>query len=59
MVFEVRDHGRIHDALVGRTRPAPDQLGGFGLWLAHQLCDLVQVRSSLAGNVVRLHMRVE
>jgi anti-sigma regulatory factor (Ser/Thr protein kinase) len=31
--------------------------GGRGLWLVNQLCDLVQLRSSAAGGVVRLHMR--
>jgi hypothetical protein len=31
--------------------------GSAGLWLANQLCDLVQIRSFAAGTVVRLHMR--
>ena len=30
--------------------------GGRGVWMANQLCDLVQVRSSDDGTVVRLHM---
>jgi hypothetical protein len=42
---------------VGRTPPSPDQRAGRGLWLANQLCDLVQIRSTEAGTVVRLHMR--
>ena len=33
------------------------QPGGYGLWLANQLCDLVQIRSLPAGTAVRLHMR--
>ena len=45
------------EPLVGRERPA-GPAGGYGLWLANQLCDLVQVRSFPAGSVVRLHMRV-
>lgn len=54
---EVRDAGRIDDPLVGRWPPAPDQTSGFGLWLANQLCDLVQVRTSEGdGSVVRLHI---
>jgi anti-sigma regulatory factor (Ser/Thr protein kinase) len=57
VVCEVRDGGRVTDPLVGRRRPPPDQLGGRGLWIANQLCDLVQVRSSDAGTVVRLHKR--
>ena len=29
-----------------------------GVWMANQLCDLVQVRSGPAGTVVRLHVAV-
>jgi anti-sigma regulatory factor (Ser/Thr protein kinase) len=57
VVAEVRDHGRIDDPFAGRERPALDGLGGRGLWLVNQLCDLVQVRSSAAGSVVRVRMR--
>lgn len=56
VVCEVRDRGRIDDPLVGRRRPAPDQLGGRGLWWVNRLCDLVQVRTSDEGSVVRVHM---
>ncbi len=59
VVCEVRDAGRVHDPLVGRRRPGPTQVGGRGLWIANQLCDLVQLRSSAHGTVVRLHMRVD
>ena len=44
---------------LGRERPAAGQVGGHGLWLANQLCDLVQVRSFPTGSAVRLHMRLE
>jgi anti-sigma regulatory factor (Ser/Thr protein kinase) len=57
LVFEVRDDGRIDDPLVGRRRPEPAEVGGHGLWLANQVCELVQVRSSAAGTVIRLHAR--
>ena len=57
LVCEVRDGGRIEDPLVGRARPSPGQRGGYGLWLVNELCDLVQVRSSPAGSVVRLQLR--
>ena len=30
---------------------------GRGLWIANQVCDLVEVRSSDEGSVVRVHMR--
>ena len=56
LVCEVRDEGRIVDPLVGRREPTVDAEGGRGLWLANQLCDLVQIRSNAAGSVVRLHM---
>ncbi len=56
LVFEVRDDGRIDEPLVGRTRPALGQTDGMGLWLVNQLCELVQVRSSAAGTVVRMHI---
>ncbi len=53
---EVRDRGRIEEPLVGRLRPPIDQPRGRGLWLANQLCDLVQIRSGAAGTAVRLTM---
>ncbi|HSK97078.1 MAG TPA: sensor histidine kinase [Euzebyales bacterium] len=57
LICEVRDGGVIHDPLVGRHTPGLAQHGGRGLWMANQLCDLVQLRSSDAGTVVRVHMR--
>jgi anti-sigma regulatory factor (Ser/Thr protein kinase) len=56
LVFEIRDDGRINEPLVGRTRPALGQISGMGLWLVNQICELVQVRSSAAGTVVRMHI---
>ena len=56
LVFEVRDAGRIADPMVGRRLPAWDEDGGRGLWLANQLCDLVQIRSGEAGTTVRIHV---
>lgn len=56
LICEVDDEGRIDRPLVGRRRPRPDQLGGRGLWLANQVCDLVQVRSGDSGSTVRLRM---
>ena len=54
---EFRDSGRLEQPLVGRARPELDQTGGWGLWLANQLCDLVQIRTLPDGNLVRLHLR--
>jgi anti-sigma regulatory factor (Ser/Thr protein kinase) len=58
VVCEVRDRGRLDSPLAGREHPALDRPDGRGLWLAHQLCDLVQIRSFASGTVVRLHLRV-
>jgi anti-sigma regulatory factor (Ser/Thr protein kinase) len=53
-VVEFSDTGRMTDPLVGRLSPDLAQEGGRGLYLVHQLCDLVQVRSSDAGTTVRI-----
>jgi anti-sigma regulatory factor (Ser/Thr protein kinase) len=58
LVCDVRDRGFIQDPLVGRLPPPVDQHGGRGLWLVNHLCDLVQIRSSPDGTVVRVHMRL-
>lgn len=57
LICEVSDRGRIREPLVGRVRPSIGQVGGFGVWLANQVCDLVQIRSAPSGTVIRLHMR--
>jgi anti-sigma regulatory factor (Ser/Thr protein kinase) len=57
LVCDVRDRGYLTDPMVGRVRPAREQIGGRGLWIANQLCDLVQIRSGSAGTTVRLHMQ--
>jgi anti-sigma regulatory factor (Ser/Thr protein kinase) len=57
VICEVRDAGRIVHPMAGREQPDSDQLGGHGLWLINQLCDLVQIRSFATGGVVRLHVR--
>ena len=58
LVCEVRDRGRFADPLAGRRHPEDGQQGGYGLWIANQLCELVQVRTFATGSVVRLHMRL-
>ena len=54
---DIRDKGALSNPLAGRVRPAPDQIGGRGLWLIHQLCDLVQMRRLPDGQAIRLHMQ--
>ncbi len=54
LVCEMRDPGPAPAPLAGRRRPAPSEPDDRGLWLANQLCDLVQVRSGGAGATVRV-----
>ncbi len=54
LIVELQDAGTIEEPLVGRLRPEPTQEGGRGLWLANQLCDLVQIRSGAGGTQIRL-----
>ena len=56
VVCEVRDGGHIDDPLVGRRERPPGVVDGRGLWIANQLCDLVEVRTSPDGSIVRLHV---
>jgi anti-sigma regulatory factor (Ser/Thr protein kinase) len=56
LLADVIDGGHIDAPLAGRERPGQGQYHGYGLWLANQLCDLVQVRTFPAGSTVRLHM---
>jgi anti-sigma regulatory factor (Ser/Thr protein kinase) len=56
LVCEVSDQGRINEPLVGRQRPGARAAARRGLWLANQLCDLVQIRSTPSGSIVRLVM---
>jgi anti-sigma regulatory factor (Ser/Thr protein kinase) len=56
LVCELSDAGRIREPMVGRLRPRPESESGRGVWIANQLCDLVQIRSLDQGTVIRLHM---
>lgn len=56
VVCEIEDRGRIDDAMVGRERPVLAEKNGRGLWLVHQVRDLVQIRTSDHGTVVRVHI---
>jgi anti-sigma regulatory factor (Ser/Thr protein kinase) len=58
LLVEVADDGHIADPLAGRDCPPPTELGGRGLYLVNQLCDLVQLRSSPEGSVIRIHMHL-
>lgn len=60
MTAEISDGGRLRDPLAGLSRPGPDSAdGGRGLWIIHQLCDLVEIRARETGTTLRLHMGIE
>lgn len=53
---EVSDTGGgLRDPLAGRL-PTGFTVRGRGLWMARQLCDLVELHSDPAGTAVRLHL---
>jgi anti-sigma regulatory factor (Ser/Thr protein kinase) len=57
LVCEIADRGWVTDPLAGRVRPLQRAGGGRGVWIINQLCDLVQLRSSADGTVVRMFQR--
>jgi anti-sigma regulatory factor (Ser/Thr protein kinase) len=59
LVCHVRDAGPgPPDPLTGYLPPDTRSLRGRGLWLAHQLCDIVEIASNDARNDVYLYVRV-
>jgi len=55
LVVQVDDAGHIDNPLVGRAEPDFNAMGGRGIWMVNQLCDLVQVRSNGRGTQVRVY----
>ena len=59
LICQVADHGHIGDPLEGTIRPDPTVAASRrGLWLVHQVSDLVQTRTGPSGNVTRMHLRI-
>ncbi|UUY46009.1 sensor histidine kinase [Streptomyces yangpuensis] len=57
VIAEIHDGGLLADPLAGRRRPSlASSDGGRGLWMIHQLCDLVEVRATEGGFTLRLHL---
>jgi MEDS: MEthanogen/methylotroph, DcmR Sensory domain len=56
VLAELRDLVAVDDPLAGREWPPPAEAVARALWLANQLCDLVQVRPFGTGALVRLHV---
>jgi anti-sigma regulatory factor (Ser/Thr protein kinase) len=50
------DSGHIRNPLAGYGRPSGNDPGGQGLWLVNQVCDLAEIRTSVAGTTIRMHM---
>lgn len=56
---ETTDGGGMPDPLTGRRRPDPvSAAGGRGVWMMHQLCDLVEIRTLPSRLVVRLSLDI-
>lgn len=54
VVCEIRDAGHVDDVLAGRVRPDAHREDGRGLWIIHQLSDLVQLRRTKDGQSLRI-----
>ncbi|UWP82433.1 sensor histidine kinase [Dactylosporangium fulvum] len=57
VVCEIFDPGAAADNFLGFLRADPQAGKGHGLWIARQICDLLEMRTGEAGTTVRLHMR--
>ena len=56
VIAEIHDAGLFDRPLADRLTPEDGSIDGRGLWLANQVCDLVQIRRVTDGTVFRLHM---
>ena len=59
LIADVRDQGVYNVPLGDRRRPTDKPGDSRGLWLANQLCDLVQIRTTADGTTVRLHLKID
>jgi anti-sigma regulatory factor (Ser/Thr protein kinase) len=58
LICEIRDRGKMSAPLAGRIKPPAWDLRGRGLWLANQVCDLIQIRSLPGGTRTRAHVAI-
>lgn len=56
IVCQVTDTGQITDPLAGRRAVCDDLVGGIGLWVVNQVCDLTQTRTGPQGTTTRVQM---
>lgn len=54
LVAEISDSGRMDVAFPGMTLPPPAGARGRGLWLASELCDVLQIWSDDTGTTARV-----
>ena len=56
----VSDTGHITGP-IAKTRPRDPAVPGghMGLWVVHQICDLVQIQTSPQGTTIRVHMLLD
>lgn len=59
VICQVQDGGHIADPLAGRRLPLPKAVGGIGLWMVNQLCDLVEARTGAHGTTVRARVSLD
>jgi anti-sigma regulatory factor (Ser/Thr protein kinase) len=57
VVCEITDSGTAAGNFLGFLRAGPGAERGHGLWIARQICDLLEMRTGPSGTTVRLHMR--
>ena len=57
VVCEITDTGTATGNFLGFLRADPHSERGHGLWIARQICDLLEMRTGPSGTTVRLHMR--
>ncbi len=55
LVCQLHDSTPVSDPMIGRRPPGQDNSRGRALRAAHEVCDLVQVRSNTSGTTVRVH----
>jgi hypothetical protein len=54
LVCEIRDRGYFDDPLIGRQGPDGGDDADHAVWLANEVCDLTQVRSTSEGTTTRV-----
>ncbi len=58
VVCEVSDHGAGLEP-ISPHRPAPDEPGGWGLWLVRELTDTCEIKTGPDGTAVRISSRTD